>query len=40
MKLFAFAHSPNTLRKGMNQTILDPAMGKIVERLGFSALVW
>ena len=32
-------HSTNTLEKGMNPIILPPAMGKLYDRLGSSALV-
>ena len=33
------SHSTNTLGKGMNPIILPPAMGKLLDRLGSSALV-
>ena len=33
------SHSTNTLGEGMNPIILPPAMGKLKDRLGSSALV-
>ena len=34
------SHSANKLRKGMNPTVLHPAMGKLLGRLGSVTLLW
>ena len=34
-KTVYISHSPNTFGKDMNQTILFPAMGNLLGRLGF-----